>query len=727
TSWPLSQMDLQDWRERNQAFTQISVWGVRSFNLEQGPQSERLMAEVVNAEYFPLLGLEPELGRFFTPDEDKNPFEDYVLVLGYDLWRSSFGGDPQVIGRTVQLNTKTYEIIGVGPQGFRGLSDTADFWVPSMLPQVPTYLTSRGTRYASGVARLKPGVTVEQAQQQLNGITAALAQEFPDTNDGLGAEAALVKDYWFGKLRDGLILVTILAGILLLIACINVASLLLARALALQRAWTIRVALGASRARLVRQLLTESLLLSLIGAVAGLLLAQWATRALIAMSGTELPSFVDMAAAPEVIVAVVAIALICGVAFGLVPVWISFRMDLARTLGRDEKVPPAGRGWQRFQSAVVVAQVALALTLSISAVLMAKGYNARLSEDLGFKPDNVMTFRMDIRDPKYFNDALAAQMLRETYLPRISAVPGVEKVAMANPTIPTDDWSGVFLTIEDRDSDSPDGTFTGVVHSVTPAYFDVLSIPILQGRAFNAQDFQTNAVIVSKTMADLHWPNQNPIGKRLKLGMRSSDKVDWLNVVGVAAPARHEGFKDEKPPAPELYLSLLQFPRRPLTVNYLVIPKAGVPVEQVQASLQEEIRAINPEVPAYEMMPLQDLLDKQTGRARFLVILMSLFAALALIMASIGIYGVISYSVTQRSREIAIRMSLGASRGQVLGMMVGRGAVLAGIGLVLGLVTLFALSRLIVNLLYETSVTDPLILGGTSLALLLVTLLANYL
>ena len=725
--WPVSQMDFADWRTRSTVFSKMAVWGIRSFNLEQGEQSLRLSGELVNSEYFSLLGLQPAAGRFFTPDEDARPMEDYVIVLSHDLWRRAFGSDPGVVGRKLQINSKTFEVIGVGPPGFRGLSDQAEVWMPSMLPQVPLYLTVRNLRWASGVARLNPGVTLQQAQEQMNRITADLARELPDSNQGYGAEVMPLKEFWFGTLRDGLLFSTLGAGILLLIACINVASLLLARVAAKQRAWAIRIALGARRGRLIRQLLTESILLSLIGAVAGLLLARWATRALIAASGTELPSFVKVTAGPEAIAAILGLAILCGLVFGLVPIASSFRANLTQSLGRDEKLEPPGRGWRLFQSAVVISQVALALTLSISALLMANDFRKKIHEDLGFRADNLLTFRMDVRSPMYFDGNLATQLLRQDYLPRISAVPGVERVALSVPTMPTDDWSGANITVEDHASDAPDGTFTAIVHAVSPEYFGILGIPILKGRSFNPQDTQTDAVIVSKAMADLHWAGRDPIGRRLKIGSPNREETPWLTVVGVAAPVRNEGFRDEKPPAPDIYLSLLQYVRRPFTVNFLVQPQPGVSTAQLRAPLHQEMKSINPEIPDYDTATMEERLDKQTGKARFLVILISVFAGLALVLAAIGIYGVISYSVSRRTREIAIRMSLGADRGRVLRLVVGRGAVLAVLGLALGLVALFSVSRLLAGLLNQTSIFDPLILGSTSLGLFLVTLVANYL
>lgn len=726
TPWPLSLTDVADWRERNRVFSDVSVWGSLAFNLERGQDSQRLSGELVNANYFSILRLKPHLGRFFNPDEDVNPLERFVVVLGYDFWRSAFGADPGIVGRQLQISGRSYEVVGVAPQGFRGLSDMADLWVPSMLPPIPAYVTSRGIRWAAGAARLKPGVTVEQAQEQMNSVTSALAQEFPDLNQGLGAAVVPLEDFWFGKLRNGMVLLSVGACILLLIACINVASLLLTKAVAKRRAWAIRVALGASRARLVRQLLTESVLLSLLGAAAGLLLAQWAARALLAVSGTQFPSFIKVKAEPEVILATVALAVLCGLLFGLVPIWTSFRSSLTQSLGRDEKMEPAGRGWHRFQNLVVVAQVALALTLSVAAVLMAKGFYEMIREDLGFRAENLLTFRMEPRGPKYLDDQLIVRLVRQEYLPRISAVPGVDKLAIAASTIPTDDWAGSFITIEDHDSDKPDGTYTAMVRTVTPDYFTVLGAPILKGRAFNVQDTESNAVIISQAMADLHWPGKDPVGKRLKIGTRGGP-APWLTVVGVSGNVKYEGLQGEEAPAPDIYLSMLQYVRRPLTVNFLVRPKPGVQTAELRAPLHEEMKAINPEIPDFDVATMEERLSKQTTTARFQLIMIGVFTVLALILAAIGIYGVISYSVTQRSREIAIRMSLGADRSRILRMVVVRGAVLAGFGLAVGLAAVFSLHRLLASVLAETSIIDPLVLGGTSLVLFLVTLAANFL
>ena len=327
--WPVSQMDFEDWRRQNGVFEQMAVYTPGDFALNLGGEeqndAERLSGELVSWSYFPLLGVQPAQGRFFGREEDSKPMEDYVAVLSHDLWQRRFGGDPSIVGRQVPLNGRPYLVLGVGPKGFRGLTDKAEIWVPSQVPPRPFYLTARRLRWLEVVARLEPGVSVEQAQAEMTRIAGNLEREYPDLNAGIGVEVTGLRDHWFGSLRFGLLALTAGACILLIIACINVANLLLTRAIAEQRANAIRMSLGADRGRLLRELLTQSVLLSLIGAALGLLLAQWATPALLAASGAEFQSFVDVAAGPKVIAAIVGVALLCGALFGIVPVWITFR------------------------------------------------------------------------------------------------------------------------------------------------------------------------------------------------------------------------------------------------------------------------------------------------------------------------------------------------------------------------------------------------------------------
>ncbi|SRR6266545_1659452 len=723
--WPISQLDFDDVRRQSRSFEDLSLFGNMAFNLENGADSERLEGELVNAGYFGLLGLKPAAGRFFTPDEDRAPYQDYVAVLGHHLWKRRFGGDPTVVGRKVQLNGETFQIIGVAPAGFRGLTDKTDLWVPSKLPPKPFYLTSRKVRWMNAVGRLHPGVTPRKAGEELARITSVLARDYPDTNQGIGIKATELRDFWFGDLRRGLLILTAGACILLLIACINVANLLLTRAIAEQRAHAIRMALGADRRRLLRQLVTQSLLLSFLGAALGLLLAQWGTPVLMAASGIELQSFVHVTAGPGVIAAIVGAALFCGVVFGLVPVWITFQANLSDSLTRPGYRPRRGLGRQAFQNGVVVAQVALALILAAGAALMARDFQKTLDQDLGFRSAGVLTFRINLRGPAYAEDPPVIRLVRED-LRRLAGVPGVAEVEMANPTIPGDPWTGAYFSFEDHASDAPDGTYPAIPHAVSPGYFSLLKIPLLQGKPFDDHDSGTYGAIVSKSLAAEHWPGQNPLGKRLKIGVRDNPKQSWLPVQGVVADVESEGYRREENPAPDLYLPIRQHPWRPLDVSFLVRARPGVAPESLLPALSREMRAIAPDLPVYDAAALDVRLAHQTDKARFQILLISLFTVLALVMAAVGIYGVVAYNVAQRTREIAIRMSLGADRRSILRLVVGRGALLAGLGLLLGLTAVLGLSRQLAGLLAATSATDPWILGGTTLLLFVVTLAANY-
>jgi putative ABC transport system permease protein len=725
--WPLSQMDFADWRKRSTVYSGMSMWGTFAFNLQQGQQSQRLWGELVNDSYFPLLRVRPVLGRFFTSEEDARPLERYVVVLGYNLWRTAFGGDPKVLGRKLQMNGKIFEVIGVAPPGFRGMSDIADLWVPSMLPPVINYLNTRTLRWAAGVGRLKPGVTVERAQAELDQITEGLVREYPNFNKGLGGTVTPFDKYWLGELRSGLLVLTLGACLLLLIACISVASLLLTRAVAKRRAWAIRLAMGASRPRLVRQLLTESLLLSLIGAAFGLLLSLWTTKVLVAVSGAQFPSFVKVGMEPRVVVVIVGLATLCGLAFGLTPLWSTLRANITSSLGREEKMEASGRGWRWLQTAIVVTQVALTLPLAFNALLMAKSFRHLSQKPLGFRTDNLLAFRIDMREPKYFTDDEGlARLFTQGYLPRIAAVPGAQEAALSDPNIPTDVFSVAYLTVEDSVSDLPDGSYMSQVRAVSPGYFDIFGIPILKGRDFNTHDTNTYSVIVSKAFAERVWPGKDPIGKRLKLAVRSRKEFPWVSVVGVAADVRQEGLDRQENPVPQIYLSMMQMIRRPFTAIFLVRPKPGVSMGELRRAMHKEVKAIAPEFPEYDMATMEERLAAQTSKARFLVILISTFAALSLILALVGIYGVTSYGVSLRTREIAIRMSLGAARRSILQLFLQRGALLAMGGLVLGLLAVFALRGYVTPLLYETKSADPLILGGTALVLFLVMLAANF-
>lgn len=729
-TWPTSWLDFQDWRRGQhgfRAFADIAVCSSpRSFHTRVEGEVQRLTGELVSEEYFRLLGIRPVAGRVFGADEASPPGRRSVL-LGYDLWRSRFGGDPAVVGRVLQLNDEPYDVVGVLPEGFRGLTDQAEIWVPIGLAGSllgPPYVEMRNVRWLNAVARLAPGVTAERAEAELAALTAALARENPDENEGVGARLTPLTDTFLGDLRPSLLALLGGAAFVLLIACANVAGLLLARMTARGREIAVRLALGAGRARLIRQLLTESVLLALLGGLLGLLLACWAVPPLMASSGVALPSFVQPGLGLRAAAIVLAVTLLCGVGFGLLPALILSRprnLDVLKDQGRGASM---GRGRQRFQSGLVVAEIALALILLIGDGLLIRGFRRLQSLDLGVKIDNVATLRLDLSGPQWTQDPPVIALARHV-LERLQTVPGVGSAALGGPDIVSDGAPMSFFTIEDaRDA----GTVTLQVHSVSPGYFPTLGIPVLEGRAlgFEDSDQAPPAIVISRALARRYWPQGKAVGRRMKVGDDSSP-FPWFTIVGVAGEVRHQGLAADDAAAPDVYFSMLQFPPRlPTRLAVLVRGAAPASAARLLPALRTELRTAAPGLAPYDAATLESRLRGQTSHGRFLILLTTLFALLALILAVIGIYGMVSYAVTRRTREIAIRSALGAARGSILRLILGWGAALALAGTVLGIAGALALTRFLTSLLYGFSPTDPVTFVGVPLLLLAVALLACY-
>jgi putative ABC transport system permease protein len=540
----------------------------------------------------------------------------------------------------------------------------------------------------------------------------------------VGARLTPLSEALFGELRPTLL--TLLAGavFVLLIACANIAGLLLARMTARGREIAVRSALGARRSRLVRQLLTESVLLSLLGGLLGLLLAQWSVRPLLAASQVQLRSFVDVGLGPGVAAAILAVALLCGLAFGLVPALLLSRPEAMDVLKDQGRAASMGKGRQRFQSGLVIAEIALALVLLISAGLMIQGFRRFLGVDLGFRPENVASARLDLSGPRWTEDPPIFNLARQT-LDRVGRLPGVGSVAVSGPGLPSDGAPSSFFTVEDaRDQ----GLVTTQVHSVSPGYFSTLGIPILQGRPFGFEDSAQAppVLVVSRAFAQRYWPQGSAVGRKLKLGDESSP-FPWFTIVGVAGDVRHQGLDSQAETAPDVYFSMLQFPPR-LPARLAVLVRGAEPgtASRLIPLLRKELQAIAPDLEPYDEATLENRLRDQTSRARFLLLLIGLFSLLALTLAVIGIYGLVSYSVTRRTREIATRVTLGADRGHVLRLILGHGAVLALLGTAAGILGALALTRFVASLLYGFSPTDPLTFLGLPLLLFSVALLASW-
>lgn len=729
-TFPSSWLDYEDWRLRSRSFEQIAVHSYSlAFNLFSTGEPERVNGEIVSATYFPLMGLKPVLGRVFSPADDRVKDTPRHVLLGYGYWKRRFGGDRDVLGRSLIVDGAAYQIIGVLPEGFKGLSDEAEIWLPATMSNDllgnTRFLDRRGVRWFNGVGRLKPGVTLAQAQEDMNGVSEALAKEFPDTNEHFFVEVKTLQQAWFGDLRFPLLTLLGASLFVLFIAWTTVANLLLARAVARQREMSVRVALGATRTRLVRQLLTESLLLSLLSCALGLLLAQLCTGLLVKLSSVQLRSFVDVGLSPLVVGVILLLSLACGVFFGLVPAWLSLRSGVQLAL--REAGSSSGLGRQRFQSALVIGEVAVALFLLIGAGLMIKGFRQYRGTDLGFRPEGLLTARVDLKDKRYAESGTMIRLGRQ-YLDRLQTVPGVKSVSMVGPAMPTDNWFANSFIIEDRLKDDSDGVAYLVFHHVTPGYFSEMGMRLLEGRDFTIADTETSplAIIISEGMKQKYWPNENALGKRMRFGKRDPN-APWFTVVGVVSDLNQMAMQSMEWPGPDVYFSLLQFP--PLLIprfTFQIRPQEGVDPLSLAQPVQNVMKEVAPDIPPYDVDTMEHRLATFTAKGRFLVLLMSIYAGIALVLAAAGLYGVLFYSVTQRTRELGIRVAVGAENGDLVRLVVGRAATLVGVGLALGLAASIGLNRLFTSMLYGINPTDMLTFAGTSVLLFAVAMVATW-
>jgi predicted permease len=729
-TFPSSWLDYLDWRARSSSFDEIALHSLAlAFNLTSGGEPERINGEIVTSTYFPLVGIKPALGRVFTAEEDRAPGAPRHVILGHGLWQRRFGGDSRILGSSMILDGEAYQIIGVLPAGFKGLTDGADIWLPATMSNEllgnTRFLDRRGVRWFLAVARLKAGAGIEQAQSDMDTINKALALEYPDTNESFFVEVKNLQEAWFGDLRFPLLALLGASLFVLLIAWTTIANLLLARAVARQREISLRVAVGATRGRLLRQLLTESLLLSLLSCAMGLLLAELCTGALLRLSTLELESFVQVGLSPVVAGATVLLSLACGLLFGLVPAWLGLRGSASGVL--RETGGSHGLGRQRFQSALVAAEVAIAFFLLIGAGLMIKGFRQYRQTDLGFKPAGLLTARVDVKGKRYAEPGAMINLGRE-YMERLRAVPGVKSAAIVGPAMPTDDWYANSFVVEDLLSTTSDGVVFLVFHHVTPGYFSEMGIPLLAGRDFDRTDTENAplAIIISDEVRQKYWPNESPLGKRMRFGRRDPN-APWHTVVGVVGNLNQAAMQKMEWPGPDVYFPLLQFP--PLLIprfTFHIRPQEGIEPLSLAQPVMAALKQTDPDLPPFDPDTMEHRLDKFTAKGRFLVLLMGIYAGIALLLAAAGLYGVLFYSVTQRTRELGIRVAMGAQERDLVRLVVGRGLLLVATGLLLGLAASLGLNRLFASLLYGVSATDALTFVGTSALLFAVALAATW-
>ena len=704
--------NLKDWREQNDVFTGIAAFQTSSFVLQNGDYPERIASASVSADFFDLLGVPPHSGRFFVEGEDQ-PGRQQVVVLSDQLWKRSFGADPNVIGQSVSLSAEKYTVIGIMPPGFRYPSRLTELWVPLVPPA--NQAANRGNHWLQVLGRLKPAVTIDQAREQMTTIASRLEQQYPDAQARRSVRLLPLQEETVRNVRPALLLMLGAVAFVLLIACTNVANLLLARATGRGREIAIRSALGAARGTLIRQFLTESVLLSALGGIVGLVLAKWGLDVLVALAASSLPRANEVALDGRVLGFTLLLSMITGVVFGLAPAFQPSKTDVQKALKEGGS---AGGGLERnwLRSLLVVLEVTAALVLLVGAGLLIRSFVRLQDTESGVRADNVLTLSLALPQAKY-DTPQKVNSFYQQLLSRISALPGVQACGSIN-MLPLQQW-GTNGPIEiEGEPPYPAGQAPiAEFRSASPDYFRTLGIPLIAGRFFNDQDRESATVniIVNKTLADRHFPNQDPIGKRLKAG-----SPDYVTIVGVVGDVKQSGLA--QPARAELYWCSLQATRSAMS---LVVRAASEP-SSLTSAVRGEVQALDRDLPIHNVKTMEAVISESISDHRLNMLLLGIFAGVALILSVIGIYSVMSYTTTQSTREIGIRMALGAQPTDVLKLIIGHGAVLSLIGVAIGLVAAFGLTQLMGTLLYGVTATDPLTFVSVPIVLMAVSLVACY-
>jgi putative ABC transport system permease protein len=710
-----------DWKEQNQVFTDMAVFFDRSFNLTGDGEPEEVTAQLGTTNLFSVLGTNPVLGRTFL-DDDGRDGQSRVVVISYGLWQRRFGGDRNIVGRQINVNEQPSTIVGVMPATFgwhiqKGTqaSKPADIWVPF---QVPNELRQRRGRFASAVARLKPGVSIDQAKQEMATIGARLSQQYPEFNTNWSVNVVPLRTQVTGAIRWPLFILLGAVAFVLLIACANVANLLLARASSRRKEIAVRAGLGATRHRIARQLLTESVMLSLTGGALGVLLAWWGTKALAALSPPALIDLKNVTVSLPVLAFTLGLSLLTGIVFGLVPAFEATRFDLHGSLKEGGKNIAGSTGGQRLRNLFVVTQVALALVLLIGAGLLLKSFNRLQSVDTGFNPQNLLAVRLNLLQGKYDTDQKQIDFFKRA-IEQMKAIPGVEAAGAINTPPFTGLYSGTKVDIDGQVL--PPGQQLGTGVCVTDAnYFQAMQIPLKLGRLYTEQEAteMRHVVVVNETFVKKNLGGQNPLGHHVTIYMKEDNVPS--EIIGVVADHKHLGL--DVPVEPVAY-----WPHAELVYSGMTLMlRTSGDASALGPAARNVIHNLDPQQPIGEVSTMATLLSTSVARARFIASLLTVFSFLALVMAVVGIYGVMSYSVLQRTHEIGVRMALGAQRFDVLKLMVKKGIVLGVLGVAAGLAASFGLTRLIATLLFDVTTTDTATFAIVSIGLFLVTLFACY-
>jgi putative ABC transport system permease protein len=708
----ISYPDYLDWGNLDGTLSSTAAFTNTMVNLGGIDEPQRLMGARVTASLFPLLGVKTVIGRGFTADED---LSGKVVVLGYDLWQSRFGGDRRVLGSKVTINGEPYTVVGV-MQPKIAFPETARLWLPLEPGEAAT---SRGWRAYQVLGRMRPGVTVEQVRQRAQAKARALAERYPDADAQRGAGAEPYREVFSRQVRPMMLIMLGAVTFVLLIACANVANLLLARGTTRRREIAVRLAVGAGRGRVVRQLLTESLVIALLGGALGALLGTWGIGALTSSLPADLPFWMVFSVDGKVLAMTLAVAALSALAFGLVPALRASDLDLVSEL-KDGGRGTTGVRSGRLQSSLVVAQLALSLVLLVGATLMIRSFLRLGTIDPGFQPDGLLTLQTSLQGPRYAGDAT----VRSTYeqmLERIRALPGVTGAAAVS-SLPVADCCS-SSTFYPEGKEYPAGSAPDALNAaVTPGYFATMRTPVIAGREFGPEDRPDapKTLIVNRVLAERVWPGQNPVGKRVRFGGDASDTVPYT-VVGMVREVKYNKLNEED--LPQLYFPHAQAPWRSLS---LVVRTNGDPAA-LAPSIRQAVHAIDPDLPLTRVQTMRQVIRLRMFESRVYGAMFAVFALVALLLASVGLYGVMSYTVAQRTHEVGVRIALGAPPADVIRLMVVRGARLIGIGLAIGVPAAFLLARVLRGALYGVSASDPVTFVTIAALLSAVALAASYL
>jgi putative ABC transport system permease protein len=719
-NFELSPANFLDLQKQNQSFAQIAAFVNHDFNLTSGGEPERVMGWQTSSTLFDVLGIAPVMGRGFTANDDRDGAEP-VVVISHGFWQRRFGGQANALGQTLRLDERNVTVIGVLPPGFEFPVKGSDLWMT--LSMNAGQANARAAFVLSAVARLKSGVTMAQASSEMETISLSLESAFPRSNAGVRFAVEPLRERQGGNARTTLYLLLGAVGCVLLIACVNVANLLLARAAVRERELALRAALGAGRQRLLRQMLTESALLSLLGGGGGLLLAWWGVRALRVLDPGGLVRLDQVSLDGRVLSFTLGVSLLTGVLFGLAPALQSSRLNLNQALKEGGR-GTAGKADNRLRGAFVIAEVALSLVLLVGAGLLIRSFVHLLNVDTGFRPERLLTLRVELSQAKVQDPAQAAGFYQQV-LERIQALPGVEAASVVNALPIATPGMRSSLTFEDQPDSPPGQPQLGNNRVVSPDYFRSLGIPLLGGRTLTVQDNASAppVAVINQSLARRYWGAENPLGKRFKLGVRNAASP-WLTVVGVVGDVRQEGLSNA--PLPEFYTPFTQAHARMARLRVLAVRTTGDPLA-LAGAIKSAIWAIDRDQTIYEVQTMDAIVAKWLAPRRFNLVLLGVFAAFALVLAGVGIYGVISYTVTQRTKEIGVRMALGASRLDIVRLVVRQGMLLTAAGIALGLAASLALTRFIAGFLFEVRAYDPLTLIGVTLLLTAVACFACWL